>query len=95
MDDKIQEIKERVRDAELVLVGVGEDFQYDWGLLLQDQRYQEIEQEIGDDEQYVWIVPFLQKMKLLQAHEDRWSKAYDVLKELITEKNYYTFLVYG
>ena len=89
MDDKIQEIKERVRDAELVLVGVGEDFQYDWGLLLQDQRYQEIEQEIGDDEQYVWIVPFLQKMKLLQAHEDRWSKAYDVLKELITEKNYF------
>lgn len=61
MDDKIQEIKERVRDAELVLVGVGEDFQYDWGLLLQDQRYQEIEQEIGDDEQYVWIVPFCRR----------------------------------
>ncbi len=66
MNDRMQEIREKVQDAELVLIGLGEDFQYDWRVLLQDKRYQEIEQEIRDSEQYVWIVPFLQKMVLLQ-----------------------------
>ena len=65
MNDRMQEIREKVQDAELVLIGLGEDFQYDWRVLLQDKRYQEIEQEIRDSEQYVWIVPFLQKMVLL------------------------------
>ncbi len=89
MNDRMQEIREKVQDAELVLIGLGEDFQYDWRVLLQDKRYQEIEQEIRDSEQYVWIVPFLQKMVLLQGWEDRWKLAYDNLRELIKDKNYF------
>ena len=30
MNDRMQEIREKVQDAELVLIGLGEDFQYDW-----------------------------------------------------------------
>lgn len=89
MDDRVKEIKEKIRDAELVLIGLGEDFQYDWRVLLQDERYQEIEQEIGDNEQYVWIIPFLQKMVLMQGCEDRWSLAYTSLKKLLEDKNYF------
>lgn len=89
MDDRILDMKKRVQDAEMVLVGVGEDFQYDWDSLLQDKRYQEIAQEIESDEKHIWIVPFLQKMALLQMEQDRWSKAYDGLKQLIAQKNYF------
>ena len=39
MNDRMQEIREKVQDAELVLIGLGEDFQYDWRVLLQDKRY--------------------------------------------------------
>lgn len=61
MDDRIREIKEKVCDSQMILIGIGEDFQYDWDALLQDARYQEIEQEIGENEEYIWIIPFLQK----------------------------------
>lgn len=87
--DRLEEIKERIQGAELVLVGLGEDFQYDWSALLEDGRYQEIEQEIGEGEQYIWIVPFLQKMIMQQAREDRWKRAYTALWELIKDKNYF------
>lgn len=89
MDDRIREVREKIEDAQLVLIGIGEDFQYDWDALLQDARYQEIEQEIGEDEQHIWIVPFLQKMILQQLQEDKWKRAYDTLADLVSEKNYF------
>ncbi len=89
MDTQLQKIKEKIADAELVLVGVGEGFQYGWGALLEDDRYREIEREIGDEERYVWIVPFLQKMILCQKREDRWTRAYQALRALLTDKNYF------
>lgn len=85
----MQTIRERLKDAELVLVGLGEAFQYDWGVLLQDDRYHEIIQEIGEDERYFWIVPFLQKMILRRGCEERWNHAYQALKLLLENKNYF------
>lgn len=85
----MQRIKERLKEAELVLVGLGEGFQYDWRALLLDARYQEISREIGDDERYVWIVPFLQKMILQRGFEERWSNAYRALGLCLKDKNYF------
>lgn len=85
----LQSIKERLKEADYVLVGLGEKFQYDWNALLQDDRYHEIEQEIGDDERYTWIVPFLQKMVLRGGCEKRWNNAYHVLGMYLKDKNYF------
>lgn len=89
MEPILQEIREKIKDAELVLVGLGEGFQYGWGALVQDDRYREIEREIGDRERYVWIVPFLQKMILSRVREERWDRAYQSLRPLLTDKNYF------
>ena len=89
MDTLLQEVREKIEGAELVLVGLGEGFQYGWGALLQDERFQEIEREMGDSERYVWIVPFLQKMILRRGREERWDQAYLALKKLLTDKNYF------
>lgn len=89
MDVGLQELRERVQDADLVLVGLGEGFQYDWDALQQDDRYREIEREIGDEERYVWIVPFLQRMVLLRGRVERWDKAYRALETLLKDKNYF------
>lgn len=89
MDERIKGLKEKIEDAQLLLIGIGEDFQYDWGALLQDARYQEIEREVGEDEKHIWIVPFLQKMILQQMQKDKWIRAYDVLAELVNGKNYF------
>ena len=89
----MQTIREKWEDAELVLVGLGEEFQYDWGALLEDGRYHEIVQEIGEDERYIWIVPFLQKMILRRGYEERWNNAYQTLRMLLKDKNYFVVSV--
>ncbi len=89
MDMQLQEVKGKIQDAELVLVGLGDGFQYGWGALVNDERYREIEREIGDDERYLWIVPFLQKMVLCREREERWDRAYRALRALIEGKNYF------
>ena len=82
-------LKEKIQDVELVLVGLGEECQYDWNVLLQDSRYQEIERETGDNEKYVWIAPFLQKMILRRGREKRWDEAYHILNKILEGKNYF------
>lgn len=89
MDMEQQELKEKIRDAELVLVGIGEECQYDWNVLLQDERYQEIERETEDDEKYIWVSPFLQKMVLRRERDKKWDKAYHILQEILEGKNYF------
>lgn len=88
-DSGFPELYERMQDAEMVLIGLGEDFQYDWSALTEDERYQEIEAEIGDNVERTWIIPFLQKMILQQVREDRWRLAYRNLFKMINGKNYF------
>ena len=85
----LRALYEHVQDAELVLVGLGEDFQYDWKALTEDERFREIEAEIGDNKERTWIIPFLQKMVLQQSQDDRWKRAYKKLEDMLEGKNYF------
>lgn len=87
--DRQQELYERIEDFDKILVGIGEDFQYDWSALTSDRRYQEIESEIGSREEYAWITPFLQKMILMRTDENRWRQAYTVLTQILAGKDYF------
>ncbi len=73
----------------MVLIGIGEAFQYNWEILLNNERYQEIEKEIEGKEEYRWIVPFLQKMSLEQYPDETLERAYETLREVIEGKNYF------
>lgn len=88
-DSELKTLNEKIDDAEVILVGLGEKMQYDWNALTEDRRYQEIEKEIRDREEYIWIVPFLQKMILEQLRQDKWERAYENLSRLIAGKNYF------
>ena len=46
MEYSISEIAQKCNDADMILVGIGKEFQYDWDILLRNERYQEIEKEI-------------------------------------------------
>ncbi|MCM1386290.1 MAG: hypothetical protein NC231_03100 [Bacillus sp. (in: Bacteria)] len=89
MEHILSELFVRCKEADMVLVGIGEEFQYNWDILLQNKRYQEIEREIADREEYRWIVPFLQKMALEEYRDDRLYHAYENLKTIIEGKNYF------
>lgn len=88
-DSEWKAFSEKIKDAELVLVGLGEEMQYDWSALTEEQRYQEIAEEIGDREEYIWIIPFLQKMILEELRQDKWRTAYKNLSRIIAGKNYF------
>lgn len=88
-DSGLKELEEKINSAELILIGLGEDLQYDWSALTEDKRYQEIEEEIDGREEYIWIIPFLQKMILRQSRQDKWRTAYQKLNNIIAGKNYF------
>lgn len=85
----MQQLFDKINAAEKILVGLGEEFQYDWGTLLEDSRYQEIEEEIDGRGEYVWIVPFLQKMILSGYEQNKWRTAYDNLRKMLEGKDYF------
>lgn len=89
MDHIMSELCARCDDADMVLVGIGEEFQYDWDALIQNERYQEIEEEINEREEYRWIIPFLQKLFLEKYPDEQLDKAYRNLKAIIDGKNYF------
>ncbi len=94
MEYSISEIAQKCNDADMILVGIGKEFQYDWDILLRNERYQEIEKEIEEKEvegkaEYRWIVPFMQKMALEEYLDKKLDKAYQTLKKLIEDRNYF------
>lgn len=89
IDEKLQELCVQIGKADKVLLGIGEDFQYDWNKLIQDRRYQEIEAEIGMSEDYIWIIPFLQNAVLQQSESNKWKAAYENLRKMLAGKDYF------
>lgn len=94
MECSLSKIAGKCDDADMILIGIGEEFQYDWDFLLQNERYQEIEKEIEEKElpgqkEYRWIVPFLQKMALENFTDSKLDRAYQNLKKLIEGRNYF------
>lgn len=89
MEDFFAEIETQCKEADLILVGIGEEFQFNWDLLQNDERYQEIEKEIEGREEYLWIVPFLQKVWIEQQRDEKLNQAYSYLQKLLRDKNYF------
>ena len=89
-------IEEACKRADLVLVGIGEKFQYNWDILQKQERFMQIESEIEEREKdaseqktYKWIIPFLQKMSLEKYPDESLVKAYRGLLQLISDRNYF------
>lgn len=89
MEHTFAEIYEKCKDADMVLIGIGEEFQYNWDILLQNPRYQEIEKEIEENDGYRWIVPYVQKMALELYTDKKLDEAYKALRKLVDGKNYF------
>lgn len=89
MECTFSDMCSKINDADMILIGIGDEFQYDWDILLQNERYLEIEREIEKSEEYRWVNPFLQKMALEQFPDEHLSQAYGNLKKMIDGKDYF------
>lgn len=87
-------IKKACEEADFILVGIGEQFQYDWDILHKQARFVQIEAEINAEgssapEMYKWIIPFLQKMALDKYPDEMLLSACRNLTQLISDRNYF------
>lgn len=89
MEHIYSKILSKVNEADMILIGIGEEFQYDWDILLNNPRYQEIEKEIESAGTHRWIVPFLQKMMLDEYPDVSLDEAYINLRKIVEGKNYF------
>ena len=67
--DKTQILKEKIADAELVLIGIGEEFNEDFHKIGQHPHLMKGLEEIDLNENLAWTVPFVEKAYLEEEKE--------------------------
>lgn len=83
------DVRKQISDADYVIVGIGEGFGYDWSVLDGDDRYVELFNQITQVDGLDWLIPHLQKVTLDYNTDNKLAGAYQALKELIENKDYY------
>ncbi len=79
-------LRGKIEEAQLVLVGVGEEFagkEY----LIKNPRYLQVENELKDNKEYIWILPYIQYLCL--KNNDILNNAIKKLTTLLKDKNYF------
>lgn len=89
MEHTLEEIYVKCKESDMILIGIGEEFQYNWEMPMQDERWKEIAEELDEKEEYRWIVPFLQKMALSRNPDKQLDKAYKMLRKMLEGRNYF------
>lgn len=78
-----------VRDAELILVGVGEEWGISFEQMLENEAFAEKVAKLPDEEMKNRYVPVLQREYLKRIREEELKNAYENLCRLIKDKNYF------
>lgn len=82
-------VKEKIAEAEFVLVGIGEEWQVSVDEMLQNQMFSEIYQKLEAENRLEEGLPFLMKWYYGREIPKRLEVAYDNLHELLEGKNYF------
>lgn len=80
----LEEIKEKIADADLVLVGIGEQLAVPTRLMEQDEKFRGIFESDLNLEYY----PYLQQI-YIEENEKEYLEFYNRLAQLLDNKNYY------
>lgn len=84
MENYIEVLKRKLEDAEMVLVGIGEDFDSTEKQILTSETYRKWEARIPEEKQ--WMLPFVYRKT---AEEHNCEQAYVNLGKLLEKKNYF------
>lgn len=87
--EKQKLFEDAIKDAELVLIGIGEEFNEDFKDISKFPRLMSVLEEVDTNPSLEWTVPYLEKIYLEGHNEGRIIEAYKQLYEIVKEKNYY------
>ena len=87
--EKRRTFVEKIMDADMVLVGVGEEFIEDFEDIHKFPNLMSALEEVDIDQTLEWTIPFLEHRFLIEHREGRLVEAYRNLFELIKDKSYF------
>lgn len=86
---KAEQLIEAIKDAEYVLVGIGEEFNENFTQIGLHEDLMKLLHTIDEKESLNWAVPFMEKAYLEEQKVNENLQAYQKLYELIKDKNYF------
>lgn len=89
MTEKHKLLLEKVADADMVLVGIGEEFNESFGDIGKFPRLMSALEEVDINQTLEWTVPFLEHRFLTEHNDGKLIEAYRALCEMVKDKNYF------
>lgn len=89
MNEKQRILMEKITDADMVLVGIGEEFNESFRDIGRFPRLMSALEEVDTNPALEWTVPFLEHRYLTEHDDGNLIEAYRRLYELIKDKNYF------
>lgn len=84
-----QILMDAVKDADLVLIGIGEEWGVSFDEMLKDIDFSRDFAKLDNEEQRNSLVPILQREYLKEIHDPQLKAAYNNLLKLVKDKNYF------
>ena len=81
-------LKELVREYDLIIVAIGDEWNWIRKGLNEDPRYSEL-LHYAEGENNKWLLPIIEYEYAMRNSDDRTESAYKALRELIGEKSYF------
>lgn len=85
----IEEVMQKISEAEIILIGIGEEFEIKKEDIINNQRYSGVIDKCENDKQ---IIPYIEKSFYEKSNEEcilQRKNCYMQLEELIRDKNYF------
>lgn len=89
MDGNIEIFREKIMDAEMVLIGIGEEFQESEEAWKEEFEQNKLVLLSDQKSEFAWVKPFVKKTCKRNNRKESCIQAYDVLYDLVKEKNYF------
>ena len=84
-----QDILNHIKEADYVLVGVGEEFQVNFLDMPKNPKYSHIMSKVAQQEKYDWVQSYLIHDYIRQNNFEELQNAYENLSEILREKDYF------
>lgn len=87
--NKTEQLKEKIQDADFVLIGIGEEFAEKFKNIGEHKALMQVLEQIDGNAELDWVVPFLEKEYIDEQKESEIVQALSKLYELVQDKNYF------
>ena len=84
-----EELRGKISDAQMVLVGIGKELEEDFRRMEQESGYKELLAQLGDTEEGEIMKQYLRLAWLKDHPDERKRRAYEALGEMLSGKNYF------